>query len=102
MSSKNQVFFNGRCSISSQAVPFKTPNQNLNLFSSQDYSSFPAGFFLGCKIVTGADLVLKGYHSYAESELSCSEDLAPNPGSSVSSAWPYINQFTSWCLKFAS
>lgn len=44
----------------------KLPKWNLNLFSSQDYSSFPTGFFLGCKIATHADLVFKWYHSYVK------------------------------------
>lgn len=35
----------------------KPPKQNLNLFSTQDYSSFPAEFSFGCKIATHADLV---------------------------------------------
>lgn len=49
------------------SLPTPPPKWDLNLFYSQGYSSFPAGFFLCCKIATHADLVFKWYHSYVES-----------------------------------
>lgn len=56
---------------------------SLNLFSMQNYSIFPVGFFLVCKIATYAVLFFKQYHSDVESQMSYSENLDSNPSSST-------------------